>query len=140
MDSIQAAVLLAKMPRLEGWTERRIAIAQRYGELLWDAEMKGRIVLPVIASGRRHVFHQYVVRVNNRDRVRAKLAERGISTAVFYPVPFHLQECFSGLGYSAGDFPVSEKAAQEVLALPMFPQLTDAEVVRVAEELVAALA
>jgi dTDP-4-amino-4,6-dideoxygalactose transaminase len=139
MDSVQAAVLLAKMPRLEGWTERRIAIAQRYGELLWDAEMKGRVVLPVIASGRRHVFHQYVVRVNHRDRVRAMLADRGISTAVFYPVPFHLQECFSGLGYSAGDFPVSEKAAQEVLALPMFPQLTDAEVARVAEELVAAV-
>jgi dTDP-4-amino-4,6-dideoxygalactose transaminase len=140
MDSVQAAVLLAKMPRLEAWTDRRIAIAQRYGELLWDVEMSGRVVLPVIASGRRHVFHQYVVRVRDRDQVRAKLAERGISTAVFYPVPLHLQECFANLGYRVGDFPESEKAAKDVLALPMFPQLTDAEVDRVAEELIAAVA
>jgi dTDP-4-amino-4,6-dideoxygalactose transaminase len=139
MDSVQAAVLLAKMPRLEQWNERRVAIAQRYGELLWDAEMSGRLVLPVIGPGRRHVFHQYVVRVRERDRVRANLAERGISTAVFYPIPLHLQECFADLGYRAGDFPESEKAAKEVLALPMFPQLTDAEVERVAEELIAAL-
>lgn len=139
MDSLQAAVLLAKLPRLGEWTERRIAISQRYGELLWDAEMTGRIVLPVLAPGRRHVFHQYVVRVRERDRVRARLAERGISTAVFYPIPLHLQECFSDLGYKAGDFPVAEKAAREVLALPIFPQLTDEEVERVAKEVLAAL-
>jgi dTDP-4-amino-4,6-dideoxygalactose transaminase len=139
MDSIQAAVLLAKLPRLDSWNQRRIAIAQRYGELLWDAEMRGRVVLPALAPGRRHVFHQYVVRVRERDRVRANLAERGISTAVFYPIPLHLQECFADLGYKAGDFPEAEKAAKEVLALPMFPQLTDAEVERVAEGVLAAL-
>jgi dTDP-4-amino-4,6-dideoxygalactose transaminase len=139
MDSVQAAVLLAKLPRLEEWTARRISIAQRYGELFWDASVSGRIVLPEVAAGRRHVFHQYVVRVRERDRVRAKLAERGISTAVFYTIPLHLQECFTGLGYREGDFPQSEKAAKEVLALPMFPQLTDAEVDRVAEELLAAI-
>ena len=139
MDSLQAAVLLAKLPRLEAWTERRIAISQRYGELLWDAEMTGRIVLPALAPGRRHVFHQYVVRVRERDRVRAKLAERGISTAVFYPIPLHLQECYADLGYKPGDFPEAEKAAGEVLALPMFPQLTDEEVERVAKEVLAAI-
>jgi dTDP-4-amino-4,6-dideoxygalactose transaminase len=139
MDSLQAAVLLAKLPRLEEWTKRRIAIAQRYGELLWDAEMSGRIVTPTVAAGRRHVFHQYVVRVRERDRVRAKLADRGIATAVFYPIPLHLQKCFADLGYRAGDFPEAEKAAKEVLALPIFPQLTDGEIDRVAEELVAAL-
>jgi dTDP-4-amino-4,6-dideoxygalactose transaminase len=140
MDSVQAAVLLAKLPHLPDWTQRRITIAEQYGHLLWDAEISGKIVLPAVAAGRRHVFHQYVVRVRNRDRVRARLTERGISTAVFYPVPFHLQECFAGLGYREGDFPEAEKAAKEVLALPMFPQLTDAEVERVAEELIAAVA
>ena len=133
MDSLQAAVLLAKLPRLDAWTDRRIAIAARYGTLLHDSESAGRIVLPFAAQGRRHVFHQYVVRVRERDRVRARLAEAGISSAVFYPVPFHLQECFADLGYRPGDFPESEKAAKEVLALPMFPQLTDAEIERVAE-------
>jgi dTDP-4-amino-4,6-dideoxygalactose transaminase len=101
--------------------------------MLWDSEQAGRIVLPEVAHGRRHVFHQYVVRVRERDRVRAKLADAGISTAVFYPIPLHLQECFADLGYRTGDFPESEKAANEVLALPMFPQLTDAEVDRVAD-------
>jgi dTDP-4-amino-4,6-dideoxygalactose transaminase len=139
MDSVQSAVLLAKLPRLEAWTRRRVAIAEKYGDLLSGAESSGRIVLPDVAPGRRHVFHQYVVRVRERDRVRARLAERGISTAVFYPIPLHLQECFAGLGYRDGDFPEAEKAAKEVLALPMFPQLTDAEVDRVSEELIAAL-
>jgi dTDP-4-amino-4,6-dideoxygalactose transaminase len=140
MDSLQSAVLLAKFPRLPAWTERRIAIAERYGELLSDAASSGRGVLPAVAAGRRHVFHQYVVRVRDRDRVRARLGERGISTAVFYPIPLHLQECFAGLGFREGDFPEAEKAAKEVLALPMFPQLTDAEIERVGEELLAALA
>jgi dTDP-4-amino-4,6-dideoxygalactose transaminase len=133
MDSLQAAVLLAKLPRLDAWTDRRIAIAARYGDLLQDVEKADRVVLPAVAPGRRHVFHQYVVRVRERDRVRARLAEAGIATAVFYPVPFHLQECFADLGYRAGDFPESERAANEVLALPMFPQLTEAEIDRVAE-------
>jgi dTDP-4-amino-4,6-dideoxygalactose transaminase len=140
MDSLQAAVLLAKLPYLDGWTARRIAIAHRYGEMLWDAEMLGRIVLPTVAVGRRHVFHQYVVRVRDRDQVRERLAEAGISTAVFYPIPLHLQECFADLGYRQGDFPESEKAAKEVLALPMFPQLSDEEIGRVAEGVLAALA
>jgi dTDP-4-amino-4,6-dideoxygalactose transaminase len=140
MDSLQSAVILAKLPYLPAWTERRIAIAQRYGDLLWDAEMSGRIVLPGVAVGRQHVFHQYVVRVRERDRVRARLSDRGISTAVFYPVPLHLQECFADLGYREGDFREAERAANEVLALPIFPQLTDAEVERVAEELLAAIA
>jgi dTDP-4-amino-4,6-dideoxygalactose transaminase len=133
LDSLQAAVLRAKLPRLEAWTQRRVAIAHRYGELLWDAEVAGRIVLPAVASGKRHVYHQYVVRVRDRDRVRATLADAGISTAVFYPIPLHLQECFADLRYRAGDFPEAEKAANEVVALPMFPQLTDSEVDRVAE-------
>ena len=140
LDALQAAVLTAKMPRLAKWTARRIAIADRYGELLWDAEVAGRVTLPFVAPGCRHVFHQYVVRVRDRDRVRAKLAEEGIGTAVFYPIPLHLQQCFADLGYREGDFPNAEKAAKEVLALPMFPQLTDEELTRVAEALTEATA
>ena len=137
LDSLQAAVLTAKLPRLREWTARRIAIAEKYGEILFDADLAGRVIVPFAAPGRKHVFHQYVVRVRNRDQVRAKLAEAGIGTAVFYPIPLHLQECFADLGYREGAFPRSEQAAREVLALPMFPQLTDDEVARVAEAVLA---
>ena len=140
MDALQAAVLLAKLPYLKAWNERRRAIAARYGELLSADARAGRIGLPFEAPGRRHVYHQYVVRVRDRDAVQARLSEKGIATAVFYPVPLHLQECFAGLGYREGSFPQAEKAAREVLALPIFAQMTDGEVERVAEELRKALA
>jgi dTDP-4-amino-4,6-dideoxygalactose transaminase len=139
MDAVQAAVLNAKLPRLSEWTERRRAIAARYRELLGAAERDGRIILPAEAPGRRHVYHQYVVRVPDRDGVKARLAARGIASAVFYPIPLHLQDCFADLGYGEGDLPESEKAAKEVLALPVFPELTDDEVERVARELLEVL-
>ena len=140
LDAIQAAVLNAKLPHLAAWNERRRAIAKRYGALLGEAARAGRIGLPVEAPGRRHVYHQYVVRVAGRDAVRKRLAEGGVATSVFYPVPLHLQECFRGLGGREGDFPQAEKAAREVLALPMFAELTDSEVERVAEAVLDALA
>jgi dTDP-4-amino-4,6-dideoxygalactose transaminase len=139
MDAIQAAVLLAKLPHLKSWNERRRAIAARYGELLAGAVRSGRVALPAEAPGRRHVYHQYVVRVADRDGVRDRMASRGISTAVFYPVPLHRQECFASLGYREGSFPAAEKAAKEVLALPIFAELRDDEVERVAEALLASL-
>jgi dTDP-4-amino-4,6-dideoxygalactose transaminase len=139
MDAIQAAVLSAKLPRLAGWIERRRTIAARYGDLLADAARAARVTLPAEAPGRHHVYHQYIVRVANRNAVRARLAQDGIATAVFYPVPLHLQECFRGLGHREGSFPQAEKAAKEVLALPVFPELTDEEVERVAASLLAAL-
>ncbi|MEX0879955.1 MAG: DegT/DnrJ/EryC1/StrS family aminotransferase [Thermoanaerobaculia bacterium] len=139
LDAVQAAVLNAKLPRLDSWNERRRAIAQRYGELFGEAASAGRIGLPVEAPGRLHVYHQYVVRVAGRDGVKKRLHERGIGTSIFYPVPLHLQPCFSGLGGREGDFPEAEKAAKEVLALPIFPQLTDSEVERVAEEVLLVL-
>jgi len=132
MDALQAAVLSVKLPRLDGWIERRRAIAKRYDALFADAARTGRLVLPVEAPGRRHVYHQYVVRVADRNALKARLAERGIGSSVFYPVPLHLQKCFAALGGREGDFPQAERAAQEVLALPMFAELTDAEVDRVA--------
>ena len=133
LDALQAVVLAAKLPRLAAWTARRRAIAARYREILGEAESMGRIRLPVEAEGRSHVYHQYVVRVRDRDAVKARLAERGIGSAVFYPLPLHLQPCFADLGYREGDFPESEKAAKEVLALPVFPELTDDEVDRVGD-------
>ena len=140
LDAIQAAVLGAKLPRLEVWNERRRAIARRYQELLADVVRAERIVLPVEIPGRRHVYHQYVVRVADRDGVKRRLAERGVASAVFYPVPLHLQKCFADLGGREGDFPQAERAAKEVLALPIFPELTDGEVERVAEAVVESLA
>jgi dTDP-4-amino-4,6-dideoxygalactose transaminase len=139
LDSIQAAVLSVKLPRLSAWNERRRAIAARYGELFADAARAGRIGLPAEAPGRRHVYHQYVVRVADRDGVKARLTERKIGTSVFYPIPLHLQKCFAHLGGREGDFPQAEKAAKEVLALPMFAELTDAEIGRVAEAVLASL-
>src|SRR5262249_58996795 len=98
-----------------------------------------RITLPAEARGRRHVYHQYVVRVPDRDGVKARLSERGISSAVFYPLPLHLQPCFAELGYREGDFPESEKAAKEGLSLPKFPELTDEEGDRGGEGVLASL-
>ena len=140
MDALQAAVLSVKLPRLDGWVERRRAIAKRYDGLFADAARAGRLVPPVEAPGRRHVYHQYVVRVADRNALKARLAERGIGSSVFYPVPLHLQKCFAALGGREGDFPQAERAAQEVLALPMFAELTDAEVDRVVSEVLAGLA
>lgn len=139
LDAVQAAVLRAKLPRLDAWNARRRSIAQRYGELFQEAAREGRIAPPAEAPGRRHVYHQYVVRVADRDGVKKRLAERGVGSAVFYPIPLHLQDCFLPLGGLAGDMPQAERAAREVLALPMFPQLTDSEVERVAEAVLASL-
>jgi dTDP-4-amino-4,6-dideoxygalactose transaminase len=137
LDTIQAAVLGAKLPHLDGWNERRRAIAARYGELLASAASggSGRLTLPAELPGRRHTYHQYVVRIagGDRDGVRRRLSERGIGSAVFYPIPLHLQDCFLPLGGREGDFPHAEKAAREVLALPMFAELTEPEIERVAE-------
>jgi dTDP-4-amino-4,6-dideoxygalactose transaminase len=140
MDAVQAAVLTAKLPRLSAWNERRRAIAKRYDARFAEAARAGRIGLPAEASGRRHVYHQYVVRVPHRDDVRRRLTERGVATSVFYPIPLHLQDCFRDLGGRESDFPQAEKAAREVLALPIFPQLTDDEIERVADAVVASVA
>ena len=139
LDAVQAAVLSTKLPRLPAWNEKRRAIAAHYGEALAEASRSGRVTLPGEAAGRRHVYHQYVVRVADRDGVRRRLAERGVASSVFYPVPLHLQACFRELGGRAGDFPNAERAAAEVLALPIFPELTDGEVERVVAALLASL-
>lgn len=119
LDALQAAVLLAKLPHLAAWTEARRAHAARY-----DRALEGTgITAPVALPTNHHVYNQYTVRVARRDAVRDRLTGAGIGTGVYYPVPLHLQPCFDSLGYDAGDFPVAEAAAQEVLSLPVYAEL-----------------
>ncbi len=126
LDTIQAAILLVKFKYLERWTAQRQKKAERYRALFQDllSSVDG-FRLPTAQNQNRHIFHQYVVRVPERDRLRQFLAEEGIGTDVYYPVPLHLQECYSFLKYRQGDLPNSEKASEEVLALPIYPELTD---------------
>ncbi len=123
-DALQAAVLRVKLPHLAAWTDARRANAAAYDRLFAEAGLAGRLTLPVQPPDRRHIFNQYVVRVPERDRVRVALAERGISTEIYYPVPFHLQECFAPLGHVRGDFPAAEAAADSTMALPIYGELT----------------
>jgi len=124
LDALQAAVLRVKLPHLAAWTDARRANAARYDRLFDDAGLAGRITLPVEPAGRHHIFNQYVIRVPDRDRVRARLTADGVSTEIYYPVPFHLQECFAPLGYTRGDFPRAERAADSTLALPIYGELS----------------
>ena len=131
LDAIQAAVLRVKLKHLDGWNTQRAERAATYDRLLTDAGLAGGegspIRLPQRAQEARHILHQYVVRAQRRDALRATLAERGIATEIYYPLPIHLQNAFVYLGYAAGDFPEAERAAAEVLALPMFPELREDE-------------
>ena len=132
LDEIQAAILRIKLRRLDSWNSRRREIAKQYNDLLKDSG----VVTPEIPSGGRHVFYAYAIRVadGRRDPLRAALAERGIGTQIHYPVPIHLQEAAQFLGYRKGDLPVTERAADEVLSLPIYAEMTDAMVDRVASE------
>jgi dTDP-4-amino-4,6-dideoxygalactose transaminase len=127
LDAIQAAVLRVKLPHLDGWTAARQANAARYDRLFAERGLAGRVTLPARAPDRNHIFNQYVIRVADRDAVRARLDARGIGTEIYYPVPFHLQECFAPLGHRQGDFPQAEAAANQTLALPIYGELTEAQ-------------
>jgi dTDP-4-amino-4,6-dideoxygalactose transaminase len=127
LDAIQAAVLRVKLPHLPTWTSMRRANAGRYARLFAEAGLTDRVTLPVEPEGCFHIYNQFVVRVPDRDRVRAHLAEHGIATEIYYPVPFHLQECFAHLGHSRGDFPEAERAADSTLALPIYGELTETQ-------------
>ncbi|MFT3786363.1 MAG: DegT/DnrJ/EryC1/StrS family aminotransferase [Tepidisphaeraceae bacterium] len=131
MAAVQAAGLSVKLPHVCEWNEKRIRNAHRYNELLLDSNVR----TPVAAPGNVHVYHQYVVRVNDRDRVKDELTKRGVGCAVFYPLGLHLQQCFANLGHKPGDFPHTERATAEVLALPIFPELRDDELKYVADNL-----
>jgi dTDP-4-amino-4,6-dideoxygalactose transaminase len=127
LDALQAAVLRVKLPYLPMWTEARRLNAGRYREMFAPLAAAGEVVLPVEPDGIYHIYNQFVIRLAERDRVRAALDARHVGTEIYYPVPFHLQECFAFLGHSKGDFPAAEAAADHTLALPIFGELTEAE-------------
>ena len=120
LDALQAAVLTAKLPHLDGWTRARRQHAQIYDSAFADHDA---IQTPHVEPGNHHVFNQYTLRVRDRDALKAHLDKSGVGTAIYYPVPLHLQECFASLGYKRGDLPECEKAAQEALSIPIFPEL-----------------
>jgi dTDP-4-amino-4,6-dideoxygalactose transaminase len=130
LDALQAAVLRVKLPHLDAWAEARRANACRYEELL--ADVPG-VRLPAAVAGNVHVYNQYTLRAERRDALRAHLDGQGIGSAVYYPEPLHVQPCFAGLGYRRGDFPVAEALCGEVLSMPIFPELGEERLVRVAE-------
>lgn len=125
LDSLQAAVLRVKLKHLGAWVEGRRRNARRYRELLEPLASENRLVLPGDCPG--HVYNQFVIRAPERDRLRAFLDERGVATEIYYPLPLHQQECFQALGYRAGDFAEAEAAARSSLALPIYPELTEAQ-------------
>jgi dTDP-4-amino-4,6-dideoxygalactose transaminase len=135
MDAIQAAVLRVKLPHLARWNDARRERARTYDRLLAQAGLTSRSTTgspaPVMLLETRpqafHIFHQYVIRSQQRDQLRSFLQEHGIGSEIYYPVPLHLQKCFAYLGYAPGDLPEAERAAQEVLALPMFAELEEDE-------------
>lgn len=140
LDAIQAAVVSAKLPHLAGWVAARQRNAARYGRMLTQLALGAGapVKLPQAVTG-SHVFNQYVVRIRERDQVKAQMEADGVGTAIYYPLPLHLQECFQGLGYKTGDLPVSERAAQESLALPVYPELSEEQIDYVAGSLARAV-
>jgi dTDP-4-amino-4,6-dideoxygalactose transaminase len=135
LDAMQAAILRVRLRHLEEWNEERRIVAERYMLLFREKGLLGKITPPAEDEGNRHVYHQYVVKAERRDELQAYLEDRGVVTRVYYPLPLHLQHCFSYLGYKEGDFPVSEKLADLVLALPVFPELLPEEQERTVEEI-----
>jgi dTDP-4-amino-4,6-dideoxygalactose transaminase len=128
LDALQAAILGVKFRHLEQWTTSRRANADRYRRLFAAAGLAdGRVQLPVEISHNRHIFNQFVIRVPRRNELQAYLKDHGVTTEIYYPVPLHLQQCFAYLGHGPGDFPESEAAAQQTLALPIYPELSDGQ-------------
>ncbi|MBP7830171.1 MAG: DegT/DnrJ/EryC1/StrS family aminotransferase [Kiritimatiellae bacterium] len=134
LDALQAAVVLVKLRHLDAWTAGRQANAKRYDKLFAAAGLAAKVKLPKVVAN-RHIFNQYVLRVPRRDDLQNFLKDKGIGTEVYYPVPMHLQECFAYLGHKKGDFPESEKAALETVALPIYPELADAQAAYVVDSI-----
>jgi len=125
LDALQAAILRVKLQHLDHWTARRRSNADRYRRWFREAGLTTVVSLPEDVPG--HIYNQFVIRVPDRDRLQSYLSEQRIGTEVYYPVPLHLQECFDGLGYSRGDFPNAEAAARDSVAIPIYPELTEAQ-------------
>jgi dTDP-4-amino-4,6-dideoxygalactose transaminase len=144
LDELQAAVLRVKLRYVDGWIAARQARAALYDRQFQEARLTGPsdawddnypVMVPTVTPSCTHIFYVYAVRVRHRDRLRAYLAERGVGTDVYYPLPLHLQPCFTSLGYRPGDFPAAEQAAEATLALPMYPELSDAQQVYVVTQI-----
>jgi dTDP-4-amino-4,6-dideoxygalactose transaminase len=127
LDEIQAAVLRVKLRYLDAWSDARSNNAARYNRLIEKAGLLDVVTPPYVEDGNRHVYNQYVLRVKHRDGLKKYLQARGVGTAIYYPMPLHLQKCFKDLGYKRGDLPVSERMASEALALPVYPELREKE-------------
>lgn len=125
LDALQAAVLLVKLKRLDQWAEGRRRNAARYVQLFTEAKLADRITLPVVHADNFHVFNQFTLRVQKRDELRSYLKDQGVGTEVYYPLSLHLQNCYRDLGYQKGAFPQSERAAEEVLSIPIYAELSD---------------
>jgi len=124
LDAMQAAILLVKLHSLDEWTAARQSNAAYYDEAIGATGLGDRVSTPRTLTGKRHIYNQYVIRVSDRDGLRKHLGDAGIGTEIYYPVPLHLQECFAGLGYKVGDCPESEAAAEQTVAIPVYPELT----------------
>ena len=135
IDALQAAIIMIKLPHLRDWTEARRANADRYRRLFVASKVPPELILPSDAPG--HIYNQFTVRAPRRDALREHLTKAKIGTEIYYPVPFHLQPCFHDLGYKQGSFPHSERAAAEVLALPIYPELSEAQQQYVVEQIAA---
>ncbi len=140
LDEIQAAILRVKLRYLDKWTEKRIETAKKYDKLFTDLGLSEFIIWPKVPKSgiKEHIYHQYVIEVKDetkRDALIKYLNEAGIGTSIYYPLPLHLQRCFSYLGYKEGDMPVSEHLAKSTIAIPMFPEITDTEVEYVANKI-----
>jgi dTDP-4-amino-4,6-dideoxygalactose transaminase len=133
LDELQAAVLLVKLKRLDGWTDGRQRNADYYDDALSHPSLREYVKTPLRRPGYRHVYNQYVLRVERRDELRKHLTSQGIGTEIYYPVPLHMQKCFESLGYAAEDCPESMRAAAETLAIPIYPELTTAQMDRVVQ-------
>jgi len=143
LDTIQAAVLNVKLNYLDGWTRRRQENASRYETLFKQSGLvqQGKVKLPEpvyrnAGAKHYHIYNQFVIRVEARDALMGHLKQKDIGSEIYYPVPFHMQECFGYLGYKEGDFPESERAAKETLAIPIYPELASAEQTEVVEAIV----
>jgi len=135
LDALQAAVLRVKLKYLEKWTEGRQRNAARYEALFKQANLLDRVTLPTVTAENRHVYNQYVIRVQRRDQLRTFLQEQGVGTEIYYPLPLHLQVCYKDLGYRPGSFPHAERAAEETLALPIYAELTEDQQAYVVESI-----
>jgi dTDP-4-amino-4,6-dideoxygalactose transaminase len=137
LDELQAAVLRVKLTHLDGWSQQRRENALSYDELLSQQDLEFEVVTPYVREEARHIFHQYILRVpEHRDDLVKHLAANGVGTGIYYPIPLHLQECFTFLGYKEGACPEAERAARETLALPIFPGLTESQQRHVVDSLV----